>query len=267
MTAPELVTRVARAEHGDNRYFGWWVNAELLAQGASMAEVAVLAATGRRLPAEDLAVVDDLAVAVTVADPRIWPLKLTRIAGAYGSRYAAYAAGALGMDEALMSVEVTSYTAARLVALAPEAAALDDAALAATLAERWPERRPPGFGVPGRSLDERVTGLVAQMERRGRDGAPYFRLFERVARLMRESRGLEVNLTLVFAAIALDLGLAPAEVGPLAWATSLNSFLANAVEGAAQAAEALRRLPDEAVRYEGPAPRRSPRAQIASSAS
>lgn len=266
MSTP-LKTRVARAAHGDNRYFDAWVNADLLAGGATMTELAALAATGRRPTSEQTRVLDDLAVAVTVADPRIWPLKLTRVVGAYGSKYAAYAAGALGMDEALMSVEITSRTAARLEALAPVAARLDDDGLVEHLAEAWPERRPPGFGVPGRSADERVTGLVARMTACGRSERPYFALFSRVAELMRARRGLEVNLTLIFAAIALDLGFAPPQVGPLAWATSLNAFLANAVEGAAQAPDVLRQLPASMVRYEGRAPRTSPRAQSGSSAS
>lgn len=257
---PTLTTRVARALAGDNSFFGHRVNRDLLAT-ETMSSVAGLAVGGPRLRGEDLRLLDELAVAVTVADPRIWPLKVTRVAGAYGSKFAAYAAGNLCMDGALMSVELCRNTAERLLSLAPVARQLDDAALSRHLNEAWPERRPPGFGVPGRAQDERVVGLSARMHAEGRQPRPYFRLFERVAELMRRERRLEANLTLVFGAIALDLGFSPPQIGALAWATAQNAFLANAVEGAEQAPPVLQVLPQDVLRYEGPGPRVSPRAE------
>lgn len=256
---PVLSTRVARADYADNDFRGHRLNAELLGV-ERMASMTALAVGGPRLSGEDLAILEDLAVAVTVADPRIWPLKVTRVVGAYGSKFAAFAAGSLVMDGALMSVEICCETARRLAALAPIAQTLDDAALAAHLDEAWPERRPPGFGVPGREADERVVGLRGRMRAEGRQPRPFFLLFERVAELMRARRGLEANLTLIFGAIGLDLGFLPDKIGSLAWATAQTAFLANAVEGAEQAPEALRRLPKSSLRYVGRAARTSPRA-------
>jgi|GEM_PF-766074 len=257
---PTLSTAVARARHGDNSFRGYRVNAQLLGE-ESMSSMAALAVGGPRLRPEDIKILDELAVAVTVADPRIWPLKVTRVAGAYGSMFAAYAAGNLCMDGALMSVALCQETARRLKALAPLAAELGDDALVQHLREAWPERRPPGFGVPGRPRDERVEGLACRRQADSSAPQPYFDLFERVADLMAEHRGLQVNLTLIFGAIALDLGFEPEQIGALAWSTAENAFLANAVEGAQQAPELLQCLPSSTVRYDGPRPRLSPRAQ------
>lgn len=256
---PTLPTRVARAEHGDNRFRGHAINADLLGR-ESMASMASLAIGGPRLDGEAREVLEDLAVAVTVADPRIWPLKVVRIAGAYGSKFAAFAAGCLVMDGSVMSVDLNSATAKRLVELDPIAAEMpSDVELAAHLDEAWPGSRPPGFGVPGREIDERVTGIRERMRSAGREPGRYFRLFERVVRVMRKWRNLEPNLTIALASVALDLGFSADRVGSLAFATSLNAFLANAVEGAEQAPDVLQSLPEHIVRYEGPAPRKSPR--------
>lgn len=257
-----IKTCIARAEHGDNRFRGYALNGELV--GAhSMASMAALAVGGPLLVGEERALLEDLAVAVTVADPRIWPLKAARIAGAYGSMFAAIAAGNLALERALMGMESCVTVARRLVEVRPLAATLDDVALAAHLAVAWPERRPPGFGVPARAEDERVVGITARVRARGADERPFFRLYERIARVSRARRGLEANLQLVFAALALDLGFAAETIGAMAWSTAQIALQANAVEAAREPAALLRRLPDAAIDYIGPAPRLSPRALAA----
>ncbi|MCA9549851.1 MAG: hypothetical protein KC933_07440 [Myxococcales bacterium] len=257
---PTLVTKVARAEHGDNHFRGYWLNAELLGHH-SMASIAGLAVGGPASSGEDRALLEDMAVAVNVADPRIWPLKVTRLVSAYGSMFAGLAAGNITMDRSLLSMEACCEIAARLVALAERADDLDDAGLAAYLADAWPERRPPGFGVPARKEDERVVGLVGRVrDVYRRQDRRYFRLFERVAEVSRVERNLKPNILLVFSAIALDLGFPPESIGALAWALVQASFQANAVEGAQTAPELMRQLPQEHLYYVGPPDRVSPRA-------
>ena len=260
-STPILITRVARAEHGDNRFRGHWLNAALL--GAhSMASMAARAVGGPNLSGEDRAVLEDVAVAVTVADPRIWPLKVTRLGGAYGSMFSALAAGNMTMDQALLSMEACGVIGARMAELAPVAAHLSDAELGLHLTTAWPERRPPGFGVPARSEDERVVGLVRRIrDVHRRHERTYFQLFERVVRVMRSARSLEPNLLLVFSAIALDLGFAPTTIGAMAWSTAQIAFQANAVEAARTAPAVMRELPKGALRYVGPEARVSPRAK------
>jgi hypothetical protein len=64
---PPLTTRVGHADWGDNRYCGFSVGAEL-AGTETIAGLIALATTGRRLAPEERAVLDDIAVAMTVAD-------------------------------------------------------------------------------------------------------------------------------------------------------------------------------------------------------
>lgn len=256
---PTIRTRVARAGYGDNDFRGYRVNEELVGR-ETMASMAALAVGGPRLEGEAREILEAVAVAVTVADPRIWPLKVTRIAGAFGSSFFALAAGNLALDGALMSTHTSGEVARRLQELLPKAAGMDDEALLRHLREAWPERRPPGFGVPARPRDERVDGIMAYLEARGWQERPYIALFRRVRDLMRSAHGLEANLVLIYGAVGLELGFSPELVGPLAWTTAQNALWANAVEASAEPAEVLRRLPKAAATYVGPPPRRSPRA-------
>jgi hypothetical protein len=72
-----------------------------------------------------------------------------------------------------------------------------------------------------------------------------------------------VNIIGATAAICLDLGFRPREIAPMAAILLQPTLLANAVAGTVEAPEVLRRLPDDCVRYVGPAPRQSPRAAAA----
>jgi hypothetical protein len=257
---PTVVTHVARAAHGDNQFRGHWVNQALLGR-QSMASMAALGVGGPLLDGEEREVLEELAVAVTVADPRIWPLKVTRIASAYGSMFAGLAAGNLTMDRSVLSMLACRPIATRLVELARVAADMSEPEFQVHVQRLWDERRPLGFGVPARDEDERVVGLVGRIRARGRHERTYFRLFERVVPIVRAARGLEPNLLLAFSAIALDLGFKPEAIGAMAWSTAQVAFQANAVEGAETAPEVLRRLPQAFLHYKGPAPRESPRAR------
>ena len=92
-------TRVAHAEWGDNRFYGHSVARDLAGKETWLGLV-ILGILGRRLSEAERAVVDDLGVALTVADPRIWPLKVSRLVSSYGSTLTALAAGALSLEEA-----------------------------------------------------------------------------------------------------------------------------------------------------------------------
>jgi hypothetical protein len=77
--------------------------------------------------------------------------------------------------------------------------------------------------------------------------------------MMRRLQQLEPNIGVGTAAVCLDMGFTPHEISWLAVSLCQVPFIANAVEGAAQKPDVLRRLPDEAIRYIGAAPRVSPR--------
>jgi len=91
---PVLRTRSAHWGYEEHRYFGHAVFAELRGR-ESFVGLTALSVLGRRLSADVCALLDEAAVCLTLADPRIWPLKLTRVVAAYGQAIPAAAAGLL----------------------------------------------------------------------------------------------------------------------------------------------------------------------------
>src|SRR4051794_38104091 len=96
---PRLSTRSAHWGYDEHRYFGHAVFEELRGR-ESLADLTALSILGRRLSPETCALLDEAAVCLTMADPRIWPLKLTRVIAAYGRAVPALAAGLLIQEDA-----------------------------------------------------------------------------------------------------------------------------------------------------------------------
>ncbi|MFH1807620.1 MAG: hypothetical protein ABIJ09_02655 [Pseudomonadota bacterium] len=263
LDAPVVRTRIARAGWDEHSYYGHRVFADLAGR-ESVASLLALSAVGRRLPLEDARVLDDIMTVWTVADPRIWPLKLTRLVASYGGLVQGIAAGYLSLDNPFIGVLHVSAGAARFlldvqqrVQVSSDASDLDAAVQAALAANP----RPQGFGVPFRDLDERVPALRRCLIARGRHERTWWRLFEQVWPLVQQQRGLPPNIAGAYAAACLDLGLSPDELSTLALGVSIHVFLAHAAEGAAQQHPVLQRLPAGSVRYAGTARRLSPRAR------
>lgn len=256
-----LETRVGQARHGDNQFFGHSVGKQLAGEETVTGLIA-LSVSGRRLTPDERAVLDDVAVVMTVADPRIWPLKLTRVLSAYGSALPALAAANLCIERAHIGHFTTGIAAENLAELSAtvEDPADREAVGDSVLAMLARGGRFMGFGVPFRPLDERVESLRTCLARRGRTGLGHWTLFESLASVMLEKKGLRPNIGLAVAAACLDLGFGPRQISLLAVALGQTDYLANVVEGAAQAPDVLRELPAHTVRYVGPAPRKSPRA-------
>jgi len=264
MNAPELLepTRSAHWGWDEHRYFGYRVFAELTGQ-ETLAGLTALSVLGRRLEPEDRAVIDDAACALTLADPRIWPLKLTRVVAAYGSTLPAAAAGLLVMEDARIGPWTTANAAELLIefrsALGERTA--DPASVRElVLAHLDSHRFIWGFGTPFRDRDERLVAFRACLRRRERDGRPYVRLMDAVVEVVRSVRHVEPNIGLGVAAAFLDMGFTPHQVGSLSAALMQHIFLAHAVEGSRNGAT-LRELPQTYVKYAGRAPRASRRAR------
>lgn len=250
---PALSTRVGQARHGDNHFFGFSVATEL-AGCETVTGLIAMSVTGRRLSPEERAVLDDIAVVMTVADPRIWPLKLTRVLSAYGSALPAMAAANLCIERAHIGHFTTGIAAERLVDVANAVgdAVTDEERLSEAVGSLLARHgRFMGFGVPFRAVDERVATLGRCIAARNRERHRYWRLFGAVSAVMLASRGLRPNVGLAVAAACLDLGLTPREISLIAVALGQTDYLANAVEGALQAPGVLRELPADRVRYVG----------------
>lgn len=256
----EIFTRVGHAGWDDHRHFGKWVFSEL-AGNTSTTGLIALAATGRLPDESACGMLDDIAVVLTVADPRIYPLKLVRLASSFGDPLAGLAAAVAAMQGAIVGPQIAQNSALWMAEAAHklENSIQDDDAIKEVITDLLNERgRLSGFGVPFRKVDERRTALMDRASARGMDGGTYWKLHDRIAYLVGELRGIPANVGLSVAALSLDMGFRPEELTPLYTGLTINVFLANAVEGACQAPEVLRWLPVESIEYVGVPPRNLP---------
>ncbi len=267
MTLRELTVRTRSAHWGwdEHRYFGHRVFEELTGS-ESMTGLMALSVLGRRLPADCCGVLDDAAAALTLADPRIWPLKLTRVVAAYGSAIPALCAGMLLENEARIGpwafIEA-SRVLLELHAAIGEAAG-DATGVEAVVAEYlarhsfvW------GFGTPFRGRDERLVAFRRCIQRRGRDVLPHWKTMEAVAGAVKKAKNAEPNMGIALAAALLDMGLEPQEILMLVVALMQHMFFAHALDGTRSDAKVLRELPAAYVEYDGRAARVSPLAERA----
>jgi len=255
-----LDTRVGHAGHGDNRFRGHGVHA--LTGTLPYWSLVALAVGRAPLDAGACAVLDALSVASCAADPRIWPLKAVRVGSAYGSATLGVCAGLLVTD-GVHGPRICVEAATLVIGIIAEIG-LDptDDELTAALELRFARHvfPLPGFGVAARDVDERVVAFDDWWVRAGPDHGPHWRLVRRIESIAIRARKTPVNISGAAAAILLDLGFLPEQMHLPAVMLVMPNFVANAVEGAAQAPAVLQRLPAPAVRYVGTAPRRSPRA-------
>ena len=260
-----IVSRVGWADFGDFEHFGVRLYRDLAGR-ISYLQLAVFALGAGRLPDADAAVLDDVASCCHVADPRIWPLKLARLAATSGRAVTGHLAACVVLDGDFIGAHAAEAAAELLVEAHRRAAAAGDRGVDVVLDELlagYPA--PPGFGLQARREDERVLALRTCLVARGRVERPYWSLAEAVWAAGRRQRGLEPNAFGAIAAACLDLGLGPSQIGALTSILLQPSLLANAVEGARLRSPSLARLPESAVVYTGASPRESPRAMAARS--
>lgn len=258
MSQKEIRTRVAHHLVGDNRFFGSSIKSML--GNETYTGMLAMAATGRRPTTEQRASLDELAAIMTSADPRIWPVKLTRLLASYGGTIVAYGAGQLTMENDQIGPWVIGHSASMLVEL--RAAVGDDDALLNERVADFVKRTPRiiGYGVPLRTSDERMDMLVERMRLNGRDQLSFWKLQVALTKEIKRAKGLAPNVAVGLAAMLLDHGYAPRETALLTTFLMQAPFAANAAEAATQSEEIMRQLPDDAIDYVGQPPRVSPRA-------
>lgn len=251
-----IVTRVAHTGADELRMHGRRVFGQLLGH-TSVGQMLVLGATGRLLDHDELAIVDDIVTAMSSADPRLWPFKVTRLACSYGT--APY-----GVAATLVAGEGGMYGSNRLFDTARWLSDVKRRADVAPLGEDEMTEllaAGAGFGVLYRARDERFDALMKQAELRGRSSLPHARLCLQAARVARERRSTEAHVYLAIAALCLDIGLTHDAIAALGTIVLFHDALANATEGALQAPTILQTLPSQCVEYRGREPRQSERAQ------
>lgn len=261
MSQKEIRTHVAHHLVGDNRYFGLSVNS--LVGNETYTGMMALAVTGRRPTDEQRQALDDIAVILTSADPRIWPLKMTRLISSYGGTLAGHVAGQLALE----GDQIGPWTSGRCAQMFVELNEFvgdtngDDALLESRVRD-FVARTPRffGYGVPLRTFDERFKRLAERVQESGRDKLPFWTLQEALSREIKRVKGLPPNVSAGLAASYLDHGYSAREIPALTMFLQQNVFVANAIEAATQSEEVMRQLPDSAIDYVGQAPRISPRA-------
>ncbi len=251
---PTLKTSVSRAEHGENQFRGYAVGRELAGRVSHWFAVA-LAVGHRGLDDVGVGLFDDIAVCTLSADPHIWPLKVTRLATCYGALVPGLAAGMLSTSGGIIGWGTYEPAARMLVRLAEA-----DDIRPALDAERRDTRHLPGFGVAFRDEDERAVMLKRCVRRRNMDRGRYWQTMLRADEYLRSLRA-PVNIGGATTAILLDLGFTPEQMQPIILSMLVPNYLANAVEGAAQAPAILRQLPAHTIEDRTPPPRKSPRAR------
>jgi hypothetical protein len=256
-----IPTRVGWADFGDYDTYGKRLYRDLAGKTPFLA-LAAFSLTGKLLDDEDAKVLDDLAVCVHVPEPRVWPVKLARVAATSGTVVTGLVAGASVLDSAYIGVHAAGAAASVLRELAGfvERTAATNGARSELIAQFVASREHlAGFGVQARRVDERVVAMRAALTARGRAGRPFWSLGEELWAAA-EKKGLGVNVFGAVAAALSDLDLDPDAVASMLALLLQPSFLAHAHEGTQRRAASLARLPADAIRYVGKAPRTSARA-------
>ncbi len=254
-----ITTHVAHAGWDEHDYFGHKLFGELAGKQTYSALLG-LAVAGATIAPDVVDMLDDIAAILALGEPRIWPLKLTRLGSAYGRTLPGIIVGDLCFETDYLGPLIFGPAAALFL----EIERLPDApSVVADITRRMADKRVPGFGVAFRDVDERLVALTDCVQRRGRGDRKYWKLATELWATLRASHGLIPNVAGAAAAVLLDCGFTPAQIGPLVFSLMQSVMLANAFEGAQQAPEVLRKLPDDTIDYVGKPARTSPRARAA----
>jgi hypothetical protein len=253
--ADPIRTNAGWAGYGDNYFRGYSLRDELFPNEPSWSAMS-LAVGHRRLSESECRYLDALALAIYAPDPRIWPVKMVWLCSSYGSAHA-------GLAAAHLFVEGTSMgpgTAAKSARVWRELATLDGHELAL---EAWfRERRAAGeliagFGVPGRSEDERVVLIQRAAELHGMSQGVHLRTLAAVQQALGGQGRLRPNAIGAVAAAIADLGFTDAQVEMCVFHALTVPLWGHAVAAAGD--ETLRQLPRACTEYAGRAPRASTR--------
>jgi len=209
---PELVSEppVARMrlEVEDHELRGRLVFGDLLGK-KSFVQVVALAVAGVELSRSDAELLDHEGVLTQLADPRIWPLAVTRrIAVNGGSLSESVVAGLAALCTEQMTVLPVAGFMRFLDGL--EACVEAGHSVEQRLAELMERgERILGVGRPVLGHDERVPPKLELARRYGRAAGPSMKLAVEVDRVLAERKGLRVNSAGFQGALLRDLGFAP----------------------------------------------------------
>lgn len=222
-----------RLDIDDHELRGHLLFGELLGR-KSFIQVAALAIAGVELSDTDAQLLDHEGVLTQLADPRIWPLTVTRrIASTGGSLAECVAAGLATLCTEQMTVlPVAGFMRylGTVDALVGRGLTVDQA-VTQTLAQGT---RIPGAGRPVLRTDERVPQKLLLAQRHGRADGHSMHLAAEIDRLLFEKKGLRINSAGYQGALLRDLGFEPDAAAAFCLLYFLVPLLTHASAGIAQ---------------------------------
>jgi hypothetical protein len=255
MSAEPIYTRVAHMGTDELRLHGRRVFAEILGK-LSLPQLLALGISGATPSDDEADAIADVFAVMSLADPRVYPFKIARLASARGMASYGVACTLIASEGGVFGPN-RLLAAARLLADLKEHSETTDSAILARI-----DADPSAFGVLYRAQDERFRALMDQTALRGRQDLAHVELCRRAVRLARDQRKLEPHVFLGVAAVVLDLGWQPHAVAMLGIALLAQNALANAAEGAVLRSASCQEVPyNDNVVYEGVPPRLSRRAR------
>lgn len=197
-----------RPDLDDHEVRGRLLFGELLGK-RSFFQIAALAIAGLELDRSDGELLGELGAVTQLADPRIWPLTVTRRVASHGGTLAASVVAGLATlcTEQMTVLPVAGFMRFldRMTSRIESGTGIGEA-LADILSQG---ERIPGVGRPVLRSDERVPRKLEVAARYGRDRGPSVELTRRIDEELGRLKGLRVNSAGFQAALLRDLGFSP----------------------------------------------------------
>jgi hypothetical protein len=227
---------------------------------AEWMDLYVFAHTGRRLPPNELRLLQSLWTYSSYPDARLWNNRVAALAGS------ARSTGNLGLAAALAVSEATIYGRGvdiRAITFLKETlhAVIDGGSIAECVREELDSHRGiAGYGRPITSKDERIGPTIELAARLGLDQGPHLRLAFEIDDHLRKGRWrMRINYAAIAAALAADMGLSAKEYYICAFPTFLAGIVPCYQEAADEPEGALFPIPCEHTYHFGHGPRNWPK--------
>ena len=228
-------TRVGRAIHGDNLFYGRSVKDDIVGK-KNLWQILSMAVNGPELTPFQCAFLDAMAGAGLAADPRIWPLKATRVAGAYGDFYMSLGTALVLASDTAVGPSYCEFTARIFLRFDELLRAQPQLTIDEVVSRVKEEQggRLAGFGVPGRQEDERYLAISTWFDQNcpGPEyPVRYWTLCQELRPIMERRFGIRPNWMACVVVLLLDMGFDVHQLTSLSLMALFPCYFANAYEG------------------------------------
>jgi citrate synthase len=220
----------------------------------------VFGISGRRLPANELRVLEGLWTCTNYPDARLWNNKVAALAGTTRSHGGAALSAALAASDAKLFGRQAQYFVCDFLVRTLARVTAGEELLEIVRQERAREKIIGGFGraISPEKSDERLPSALALLEREQVPIGPHFTLAFQIEDALKTllGRPLPMTYAAVSDAIMLDLGFSPRECNLLNFLMLVAAMPPCYLEGLAKPEGASFVLRCEQLQYDGPARRK-----------